>query len=109
MSDRVNILFVCSKNQWRSPTGEAIFRRVEGISARSAGTSRSARRRVGVADIRWADVILVMEDKHKSRLRADFRGELTHKTLHVLDIPDDYKFMDPELVEILRAKTEALI
>ncbi len=104
-----NVLFVCSQNKWRSPTGEAVFRKSAGVSVRSAGTSRSAKRTVGLKDIQWADIILVMEDKHKSRLRADFRQAVTHKTIHVLDIPDDYQFMDPELIDILRAKVEPLI
>ncbi|MEO0479215.1 MAG: phosphotyrosine protein phosphatase [Planctomycetota bacterium] len=98
----MHVLFVCSKNQWRSPTGEEVFRRSSGLSVRSAGTSRSARRQVTVKDIRWADVILVMEQKHKSRLMAEFRDEVRYTELHVLDIPDDYGFMDPELVELLR-------
>ncbi|MEO1028288.1 MAG: phosphotyrosine protein phosphatase [Pseudomonadota bacterium] len=108
-AEPVKVLFVCSKNQWRSPTGENVFRKREGVSARSAGTARSARRRVSVAYIRWADLILVMEDKHAARLKADFRDELKYKPLHVLDIPDDYQYMDPELVELLDAKASALI
>ena len=105
----IKVLFVCSMNQWRSPTGEAAFRRVEGVETRSAGTVRGAKRTVSVKDIRWADLILVMEEKHKSRLQAAFRDELRYKALHVLDIPDEYRFMDPELVELLRAKAEPLI
>ncbi|MEM8576411.1 MAG: phosphotyrosine protein phosphatase [Pseudomonadota bacterium] len=105
----MNILFVCSMNKWRSPTAEKVFRQVEGVSARSAGTSRKARRQITVQDIRWADVICVMEGKHLSRLRGDFRGELHYKDVHVLDIPDDYRFMDPELVEILREAVEPII
>jgi|TARA_R110002020_G_scaffold83397_2_gene207350 predicted protein tyrosine phosphatase len=105
----VKVLFVCSRNQWRSPTGEAIFARVDGVSARSAGTASNARRKISVTDIRWADLILVMEDKHKSRLQAEFRQEVTYKPVHVLDIPDDYKYMDADLVELIRAKAEPLI
>ncbi|MGB0902465.1 low molecular weight protein tyrosine phosphatase family protein [Halocynthiibacter sp.] len=105
----MNILFVCSMNKWRSPTAEKVFRRTEGVSVRSAGTSRKARHHITVSDIRWADVICVMEDKHLSRLRADFRGEVAHKDLHVLDIPDDYQFMDPELVELLQDVVEPII
>ena len=71
------------------------------MNVRSAGTSASARRVVVADDLRWADVVLVMEDKHKSRLLADFRALLLHKPLHVLDIPDDYHYMDPDLVELL--------
>ena len=98
----MNILFVCSMNKWRSPTGEAIFRQYNGVNTRSAGISRKARRQVRVADICWADLICVMEEEHLSRLRADFRGEIKHKATHVLDIPDDYQFMDPELVALIK-------
>ena len=99
--ERLNVLFVCSRNQWRSPTGEQVWRRNSRVNARSAGTSAGARRVVSAADLAWADVVLVMEDKHRSRLLADYRQLLQHKPLHVLDIPDDYKYMDPELVELL--------
>jgi predicted protein tyrosine phosphatase len=97
----LNVLFVCSRNQWRSPTGEQLWRRHPRVNARSAGTSAGARRMVSAADLAWADVVLVMEDKHKSRLVAEFRALMLHKPVHVLDIPDDYKYMDPELVELL--------
>lgn len=96
-----NLLFVCSRNQWRSPTGEAIWRRRPGFSTRSAGTSPNARKPIGPADIRWADIIFVMGRKHEHRLRAEYVRLLEHKQLHVLDIPDDYRFMDPELVDML--------
>jgi len=97
----MNILFVCSMNKWRSPTGEAIFRKHAGVNTRSVGTSRKARRQVKLTDIQWADMIYVMEEKHQSRLRADFRDDMKYKTIHVLDIPDDYQFMDPELVDLI--------
>jgi predicted protein tyrosine phosphatase len=97
----LNVLFICSRNQWRSPTGEQVWRRHPRVNARSAGTSAGARRMVSAADLAWADVVLVMEDKHKSRLLAEFRALMLHKPMHVLDIPDDYKYMDPELVELL--------
>jgi len=108
-ADPVKVLFVCSKNQWRSPTGEAIFAEIEGVTTRSAGTARSARRQVSLEDIRWADLILVMEDKHAARLKADFRQDLRFKRLHVLGIPDDYQFMEDDLVSQLRAAAEPLI
>ncbi len=97
----MNVLFICSKNKWRSPTGEKIFRRYNGVTTRSAGTGRGARKQVNVSDIQWADLIFVMEEKHASRLRADFRREVEPKKVYVLDIPDDYQFMDPELVELM--------
>lgn len=99
----MNLLFVCSRNQWRSPTAEAVWRNCPGISVRSAGTSPRARRTVSLADIRWADMIFVMERKHRNRLVAGYSRALEYKPLHVLDIPDEYKYMDPELVDMLEA------
>jgi hypothetical protein len=55
-----NVLFICSKNQWRSPTAETVWRKHPDLSVRSAGTSSTARRKVSVDDIRWADVIFVI-------------------------------------------------
>lgn len=98
----LNVLFVCSRNQWRSPTAERVFKNHPGIHVRSAGTSPNARKHVSVEDVRWADLIFVMEEKHKSRLVAEFTRLMTGKRIHVLDIPDDYKYMDPELVELLQ-------
>lgn len=107
--ERINVLFVCSRNQWRSPTGEQLWRRHPQVNARSAGTSSGARHVVSAADIEWADVVLVMEEKHKSRLVAQHRDSMAHKTLHVLDIPDDYRFMDPALVDLLDEPVAALL
>lgn len=73
----MNLLFICSKNKWRSPTAEAVFRRHAGVFTRSAGTRRKARKQVRLGEITWADVICVMEEKHLSRLREEFRGALT--------------------------------
>ena len=100
-SQRTKILFVCSRNQWRSPTGEQVWRRHPRVEVRSGGTSPNARHVVSVDDVRWADVIFVMEEKHKSRLLAEFTRLLENKRIVVLDIPDEYKYMDPELVELL--------
>ncbi len=96
-----NLLFICSRNQWRSPTAEAIWHKHPGYCVKSAGTSPKARKTVGSNEIRWADVILVMEQKHKNRLKAKFTRMLDHKPLHVLDIPDEFKYMDPELIKEL--------
>jgi predicted protein tyrosine phosphatase len=107
--EKWNVLFICSKNQWRSPTAETVWRKHPELSVRSAGTSSTARRKVSVDDIRWADVIFVMEEKHKSRLLAEFTTAVARKPLHVLDIPDEYKYMDPELVEQLQEAVAAVL
>jgi len=103
------VLFICSRNRWRSPTAERIYRGKAGLEVRSAGTSRSAVHPVTVADVTWADVIMLMEDKHKRRLAADFPDAVRFKDLHVLDIPDDYRFMQPELVEELTLTIDPIL
>ncbi|MDJ1184546.1 low molecular weight protein tyrosine phosphatase family protein [Roseofilum casamattae] len=100
MADQ-KFLFVCSRNQWRSPTAEKIWCNTNGIQVRSAGTSPKARRKISASDVQWADRIFVMEGKHKERLQAQFSNFLQYKPIHVLDIPDSYDYMDEELVEML--------
>jgi len=95
----MNILFVCSRNQWRSPTGELVWHKVQGLSVRSAGTSPRAKHTISARDIAWADIIFAMEQKHKNRIKAAFPGPAKYAKIHVLDIPDDYQYGDPELVD----------
>jgi len=104
-----NILFICSKNQWRSPTAETIWRKHPELNVRSAGTSQKARKTVSSNDIQWADIILVMEEKHKNRLKADFSRLLSHKTIHVLDIPDEYQYMDSVLIQELESGVSSFL
>jgi len=102
----MNALFICSRNQWRSPTAEAVFRRYPNVQTRSAGTSPNARHTVSINDITWSDKVFVMEQKHKNRLSAQFSRALQHKEIIILDIPDDYRYMDEELIEILKESVE---
>ncbi len=77
--------------------------------AKSAGTSASAKRPITADDVRWADVILVMEEKHKSRITAEFGRLLTGKRIVVLDIPDEYEAMAPELMELVEETVAAVL
>ena len=104
--ERINALFVCSRNHWRSPTAEHIFRDDPRLSVRSCGLSPRSPRQLRVDDLVWADVVFVMEPKHRERIAGQFREALGDTPLHVLDIPDDYQFMDPELVELLRDRVD---
>jgi predicted protein tyrosine phosphatase/ubiquinone/menaquinone biosynthesis C-methylase UbiE len=98
------ILFVCSQNKWRSLTAEKICEKISGYSARSAGTEKGARIRVTEGLLGWADLIFVMEKKHGSRLRSKFPDSIKGKEVICLQIPDNYRYMEPELVELLQAK-----
>ena len=97
----MNLLFICSRNEWRSRTAETIFKKLQGHKVRSAGTSAQARIRVSVNDIHWADFIFVMENMHRQRLQDKFGDLLNDKALVVLEIEDNYPYMDPDLIEML--------
>lgn len=90
----MNVLFVCSRNKWRSATAETIFKNHPFHQVKSAGTSASARIKINGKLIDWADLIFVMEKKHKQILSASFMENLSNKQVIVLDIPDDYQYMD---------------
>ena len=98
---KTKLLFICSRNQWRSPTAEALFKNHPRYEARSAGTSESARIKITACHLGWADQIFCMERKHADRLRERFPEEIAGKPLVTLRIPDDYGFMDPALVDLL--------
>lgn len=100
---------MCSRNKWRSLTAEKIFSVLDAYDVRSAGTEEGARIKVTEGHIGWADIIFVMEKKHKRRLWDKFNHELQNKRLVCLDIPDDYSFMDEDLVEILKSRVSGYI
>ncbi|WP_295767395.1 protein tyrosine phosphatase [uncultured Mucilaginibacter sp.] len=96
-----NLLFICSKNQWRSPTAEHLFKNHQVYEARSAGTSEKARIKVSAKLLAWADVVFVMGRKHKQLLQQRFAEVIIEKEVVVLDIEDNYQYNDPELVAYL--------
>jgi len=98
----MNLLFVCSRNQWRSPTAEEIFKNSQEHQVKSAGTEPLARIKITEKLITWADIIFVMEKKHKDRIEQRFATVVNEKELIVLDIPDNYQFMDEELVDLIK-------
>jgi len=98
------VLFICGKNRRRSPTAEAIFSGVSGFEVSSAGTASDAECRVSTDLIEWADEIVAMESRYARQLRKQFVAALHNKRLVILDIPDKYTYMQPELIAELQAK-----
>jgi predicted protein tyrosine phosphatase len=96
-----NLLFICGKNQWRSPTAEMLFKNHAIHQARSAGTSDKARIKVNQKLIDWADIVFVMEAKHRELINQRFARATAQKQLIVLGIDDNYRFGDSELIELL--------
>lgn len=98
------VLFVCSQNRLRSPTAEQIFSRRTDIEVDSAGTNADATQPLSTELVQWADLIVVMEKTHRSKVQKRFKPALNGKRLICLDIPDEYEFMDADLVHILDTK-----
>ena len=103
-SVRTKIIFVCSRNKRRSLTAEMVFKTEPAWEVRSAGTEESAGIKVTAGHLGWADAIVVMEKRHKERLRQRYPEELASKPCVCLFISDDYEFMDANLIELLREK-----
>jgi len=103
------ILFVCSQNKWRSPTAEYIFSENSGLECLSAGLNHDAENPLTPELVRWAEIIFVMERKHKEKLAAHYQAQLLNKRVICLNIPDKYKFMQPELIKLLKSKVSRFL
>ncbi|MBZ9675200.1 low molecular weight protein tyrosine phosphatase family protein [Mesorhizobium sp. ES1-1] len=98
------ILFVCSQNRLRSPTAEQVFSRRRDIEVTSAGTNHDADTPLTHELVAWADIIFVMEKAHRAKMQTKFRTSLGKARVICLDIPDNYRFMDPALVRLLETR-----
>lgn len=104
MSQIRRLLFVCSQNRLRSPTAEHVFATHPGVETLSAGLNTGADVPLSEELLRWADVVFVMEKRHREKLSREFRQALGGTRVICLDIPDIYEYMDPELVALLQKR-----
>ncbi len=103
------ILFVCSRNQLRSPTAEQVFATWPSLETDSAGLADDAEVPLSAEQLAWAELIVVMEKSHRRRLQARHRANLNGKRVVCVDIPDLYEFMQPELITLLLKKVGPLL
>ena len=104
----MNILFVCTINRMRSLTAHQIFEGDERFDVQSAGTAFDAQNRISKENLEWADYILVMERAHRNKIRAEFSDIYASKRILCMYIEDEYNYMDPFLIELLKKKFEFL-
>ena len=98
------VLFLCSQNKLRSPTAESIYADHSTVEVDSAGLNNDAEVPLSPEQIEWADLIMVMEKAHRKRLNQKFGEHLAGKRVVVLNIPDEYGFMDPDLIALLQKR-----
>lgn len=93
-----HLLFVCGHNIMRSPTAEKVVGNTDQYISKSAGLSKHAEVRLDWELLNWADRIFVMEEGHRDVIRRDFPYSAT-KEIIVLDIEDNYSFMDSAIAK----------
>lgn len=110
------VLFVCGMARLRSPTAERVFADWRGrdgtrepMETASAGTNSDADTPLTPELIEWAEIICVMERGHQQKLTARFQRSLKGKRVVCLDIADDYAYMEPRLIEVLKERVEAIL
>jgi len=101
---RKKILFICSRNRRRSLAAGRVFASAGTWEVRSAGTEDGARIKVTEGHLGWADIVVVMEKRHKERLWQKFPEAFAGKSCVCLFIADDYEFMEAALVARLQEK-----
>ena len=98
-------LFICNQNQNRSKTAEELFK--NRFETKSAGLYND--NPVTEKELSWADVVVVMEDDHRSELARRFPETYMKKRILSLNIPDYYHYNQPELIEILKRQINKLL
>ena len=105
------VLFACAAGILRSPTASNIFAQAPyNWNTRAAGCESSfALIPVSLPLIMWADQVYLMEEEHLSQLETVFGEELEpyRAKIAVLNIPDNFPYMDTELVTLLKEKVNA--
>jgi predicted protein tyrosine phosphatase len=99
------VLFLCRHNRMRSPTAERIFSKRADLEVRSAGTASDALVLVNAQMLDWADLIFIMDERQRRSLARRFAGHPALDRVICLEIPDEYAFLQPELISLLQART----
>ena len=90
----------------RSATAQKIYENDVRFEVKSAGTDESADTPLTLELLEWAESIVVMEKHHRNYIRKHFPEIYRTKKIVCLYIPDVYKYMQPELIELLKIKIE---
>jgi len=93
------VLCVCSAGLLRSPTTAFVLSQEPyNYNTRSAGlTQEFALIPVDEVLLEWAEEIVCMNDKQKIELQR-----MTGKPVLALNIPDQFEYRNPELIEIIK-------
>jgi predicted protein tyrosine phosphatase len=99
----MNALFICNQNKHRSKTAAEIFK--DKFDTKSAGIYENI---VTSKDLNWSDLVIVMEDHQREFIAQNFPKEYMQIRILCLEIPDVYKYMQPQLLKILNEKMDEI-
>lgn len=102
----MNLLFVCTANRMRSATAHQIYEEDERFTVKSAGTASTAQVPLSEFLLEWADSIVVMEKRHRNWIRKRYSHIYETKKIVCLYIPDEYDYMQSELIALIRSRFE---
>ncbi len=110
---KTKILFVCSGGLDRSPTAEEIVNTYfsDKFEAKSCGLYPLFSDNIVTKQfLKWADLIMVMEARHKTDILDRFPLFVKDKSkIIVLDISNEYVRNQPELKELLKIKLDKIL
>ena len=90
----------------RSLTASTIYADDERFEVKSAGTDRHANQVLTQELLDWADYVIVMEKYHRNKIRSAFPKVYDTKRIICLYIPDEFDYMQPELIRLLQERFE---
>lgn len=102
------VLFVCSMGVLRSATGARLY--AGRYNTRAAGTHSEALIQVTPLLLSWADEVVFVNPENYKRVHQNptLSIYLEDVCVKVLDIPDKYEHMHPELISAFEQQYEAL-
>ncbi len=96
------VLCVCSAGMLRSPTAAFTLHKLYGYNTRACGVEAYALVPLSAPLIEWADEIVCMGGaEHVEKVQSHGWFKIKPKPIRYLDIPDNFAFMDPKLVELI--------
>ena len=101
----MHVLFICNQGRNRSKTAAEMLS--DRFTTASAGLYSD--RPVTETQLSQANLIIVMEEKHRTELARRFPAMYLRKRILVLGIPDVYCYGQPQLVQLLQARMGELL
>ena len=103
--DYKRVLTVCSANMLRSPTiAHVLSANPYNFNTRSAGTEPYALIPVTEDLLVWADEIVCADTEHAMWVRNKMMEWMLDKPIINLEIPDNYEYRNPELIEMIKER-----